>query len=570
MKNKQLSQWQVNYLNILLKFNFQIIFRSGKMNTKVDALTWMSLANISESAQRLEDHFQTILIFDRVDVLLVESKANLYQRMHMINQTNEFCNEYRQAMNENKLKFHIIKLKNCEIIDSVLFRKDLLWISENMHTKLLQEVHDQPSISHLDNKWIINLVQHFYYWSDHWATIQRYIWNYHACQRSKVSKDSINELHQSLSISQKHWKDITMNFITELSLSEDYNIICTIICHLIKECHYVSCHWKDDDISVEETIWIMLWNVYWLHDLLSSIVSNRDFQFISTMWKSLCKRLRITASLFTVYHLKIDDQTKWVNQDVERELRIYYNYMQNDWVKWISMMKFSDNFNIFLIISMISFYFNKDFHLRMSFDSDMTDYEIIRERLKVRKADDIVIWMKELLSFDHQQLKKTKLIIEAQINKHRRDVIYEVDNWVWLFFRNVKITRSCKDLKDKQLELYQITVKTKIFYHLHLSVSMKHLHLMFSLKLLQSYSEDSLSEQHAESLRLIIINDDDDEHWKINDILNFRCYQDWIQYKIKWKDLDRDNEWYYVDKDEFDDFKKVLNEFHMLYSRKSR
>ncbi len=93
---------------------------------------------------------------------------------------------------------------------------------------------------------------------------------------------------------------------------------------------------------------------------------------------------------------------------------------------------------------------------------------------------------------------------------------------------------------------------------------------MFSSKLLQSYSEDFLSEQHAESLRFIIINDDNDEHWEINDILNFKRYWDWIQYKIKWKDLDRNDEWYYVDKDEFNDFKKVLNEFHALYSRKSR
>ncbi len=570
MKNKQLSWWQANYLNILLKFNFQIIFKSDKMNIKVDALTWMSLANVSESAQQLENHFQTILTFDKVDVLLVESKANLYQWVHMINQMNEFCNEYRQAMNENKLKFHITKLKNCKIIDSVLFRKDLLWVFKNMHTKLLQEVHDQPSIFYFDNKWIIDLVQHFYYWSDHWATIRRYIQNCHACQRSKVSRNSINELHHSLSISQKRWKDITMNFITELSLLEDYNVICTIICCLIKEHHYVLCHWEDDDISVEEMIWIMLWNVYRLHDLLSSIVSNRDSQFISTMWKSLCKRLKITASLFTVYHSKIDDQTKQVNQDVERKLRIYCNYMQNDWVKWISMMKFSDNFNIFLIISMISFYFNKEFHSRMSFDLNTTDYETTCERLKARKADDIVIQMKKLLSFDHQQLKKMKLIIEVQINKHKRNVIYEVNDWVWLSFRNVKTTRLCKDLKDKQLELYQITVKAKIFYHLYLSISMKHLHSMFSLKLLQSYSEDLLSEQHAESLKLIIINDDDDEHWKIDDILNFRRYWGWIQYKVKWKDLDRDNEWYYVDKDEFNDFKKVLNEFHVLYSRKSR
>ncbi len=242
MKNKQLSWQQVNYLNILSKFNFQIIFRSGKINIKVDALIRMSLVNIFESAQRLEDHFQTILIFDKVDVLSVESKANLYQRVHMINQTDELCSEYKQAMNENKLKFHITKLKNCEIIDDVLFRKDLLWVSENMHTKLLQEVHDQSLISHLDNKWIIDLVQRFYYWSDHQATIQWYIWNYHACQQSKASRNSINELHHSLSISQKRWKDIAMNFITELSLSEDYNIICTIICHLIKEHHYVFCH----------------------------------------------------------------------------------------------------------------------------------------------------------------------------------------------------------------------------------------------------------------------------------------------------------------------------------------
>ncbi len=148
--------------------------------------------------------------------------------------------------------------------------------------------------------------------------------------------------------------------------------------------------------------------------------------------------------------------------------------------------------------------------------------------------------MKELLSFDHQQLKKTKLIIEVQINKHKRNVTYEVDDWVWLSFRNVKTTRLCKDLKDKQLNLYQITAKMSIFYHLHLSVSMKHLHSIFSSKLLQLYSEDLLSEQHSESLRSIIIKDN--EHWKINDILNFRRYQGWIQYKVKWKDLDKDDE----------------------------
>jgi len=73
------------------------------MNTKVDALIRMSLANVSESAQRLEDCFQTILTLDRVDVLSVESKANLYQRVCMINQTDELLSFNRQQLKKTKL-----------------------------------------------------------------------------------------------------------------------------------------------------------------------------------------------------------------------------------------------------------------------------------------------------------------------------------------------------------------------------------------------------------------------------------------------------------------------------------
>ncbi len=134
MKNKQLTRWQANYLNILLKFNFQIIFRSGKTNFKVDALTKMSMIDSSESAKDIDDRFQTILILNRIDVLLIEFEieseyeTNLYQRVRLVNQKNELCNEYWQAMNKDELKLHDMKLKNCQIIDNVLFKKNLLWM----------------------------------------------------------------------------------------------------------------------------------------------------------------------------------------------------------------------------------------------------------------------------------------------------------------------------------------------------------------------------------------------------------------------------------------------------------
>jgi len=55
------------------------------------------------------------------------------------------------------------------------------------------------------------------------------------------------------------------------------------------------------------------------------------------------------------------------------------------------MMKFNNNFNIFSITSMIFFYFNKEFHFQMSFNSNMIDYKTIYKRLEAKKANNIVI-----------------------------------------------------------------------------------------------------------------------------------------------------------------------------------
>jgi len=95
MKNKQLTRRQVNYLDILFKFNFQIIFWSDKMNIKVDALIRMSLIDVFESTQRTEDYYQTFLTFDRINILAIESEVDLYQWVKDVNKMNELCNEYK-------------------------------------------------------------------------------------------------------------------------------------------------------------------------------------------------------------------------------------------------------------------------------------------------------------------------------------------------------------------------------------------------------------------------------------------------------------------------------------------
>jgi len=96
------------------------------MNTKVNALIRMFLIDISESTQRTENRYQIILTLDRVNILAIESEVDLYQQVKNVNRMNELCNKYKQAISENKLKLHSTELKHCEIVDDILFRKDLL------------------------------------------------------------------------------------------------------------------------------------------------------------------------------------------------------------------------------------------------------------------------------------------------------------------------------------------------------------------------------------------------------------------------------------------------------------
>ncbi len=95
MKNKQLTWHQVNYLDILFEFNFQIIFWSDKMNTKVNALIRMFLIDIFESTQHTEDHYQIILTLNRINILAIKFEVDLYQWVKDVNKMNELCNEYK-------------------------------------------------------------------------------------------------------------------------------------------------------------------------------------------------------------------------------------------------------------------------------------------------------------------------------------------------------------------------------------------------------------------------------------------------------------------------------------------
>ncbi len=395
---------------------------------------------------------------------------------------------------------------------------------------LIREMHDQLSINHLDILRTMKIIKRNYYWSFMWKTVDQYIRNCYVFQQSKTSRDKSNDLLQPLSISEQRWQNIIMNFIINLSDLYDYNAILTVICKLSKERHYISCITDDEDITVEKTAEMLLQWVYWTHDLSSFIVFDRDSQFIFILWKFLCKRLSISLRLFIVYHSQINDQSERVNQNVERYLRFFCSYMQNNWFKWLLMIEFVDNNVLSSVIFLTFFFMNKSFHPRMSFDSDIIEYESIRERLQIARVEDIFNHMNRTLIFAREALIKTREQMMNQTNKHRKKINYKIESKMFWNERNIVTARSFKKLNDKMLNSFINLDLVDSSYKLKLSESM-HVHDVFHSDLLRSVVDDSSSDQKNESSRSIVIKDEDE--WKIDDILNFRRYRRRLQYRVK-------------------------------------
>jgi len=572
MKDKELSRRQMRWVQKLVDFNFKIMYRSGKQNIKVDALT-RRVDSVSRSLENERCRYQrtTILTSNRMKIADLKKSIDesIYKQILETNEIDENCTLLREAIARDEAQYEGTKLRDCRVQNEILYRGDLLWISfdEHLQMKLIREVHDQPSIDHLEILRTMKAIRRYYYWLSMRKTIDRYIQNCYICQRSKALRNKFNELLHSLLILEQRWKNIVMNFIIGLPLSEGKNVILTVICRLSKKRHYISCSTDDEEITAEKTAELMLQWIYQIHDLLDFIVLNRDSQFIFILWKFLCKRLSINLRLFTAYHSQTDGQSERVNQNVERYLRFFCSYMQDDWAKLLLMVEFVDNNALFSVIFSTPFFLNKGFHPRMSFEPDTTEYESSRERLQAAKAENISEHMNKTLTFARESLAKTREQMVQQANKHRKEVDYEAGSKMFLNERNIVTARPFKKLDDKMLDLFTNLDLVDSSYKLELPETMR-VHDVFHPGLLRPAVDDPLPGQKNEPPGSIVVNDEDE--WEIDDILNSRRYRRRLQYRVKWNGYDNDLNWYNADGDEFMNAQEVVDDFHIRYSNKPR
>ena len=186
-----------------------------------------------------------------------------------------------------------------------------------------------------------------------------------------------------------------MDFITKLPVVAGKDTILVVYNRLSKMTHFMATTKKT---SVEGLARLFKDNMWKLHRLPESVVSDRGLQFVAELTKELNRMLGIETRLSTVFHLQTDGQMERINQELEQYLRIFVDHRQKDWPKWLVLAEFAVNNKVHMATKVSSFIANYSRELRMRGN--------IRKKEKVEKVTKFIERMRKVQGEAGVALKK--------------------------------------------------------------------------------------------------------------------------------------------------------------------
>lgn len=138
-----------------------------------------------------------------------------------------------------------------------------------------------------------------FFWTGLRTFVKQYIRECDICQRMKGETISPAGLLQPLPIPERNWTEISMDFIEGLPRSQGCEVIFIVMDRLSKYSHFISLSHPYTASSVAR---VFMDNIFKLHGMPLSIVSDRDPVFTSTFWRELFKLQGTQLKHNSAYH----------------------------------------------------------------------------------------------------------------------------------------------------------------------------------------------------------------------------------------------------------------------------
>ena len=124
-------------------------------------------------------------------------------------------------------------------------------------------------------------------------------------------------------VPEKLWTHLTVDFIMKLPVVARKDVILVVCNRLSKIAHFVA---TTEGTSVEGLVRLFRDNMWKLHRLPESVVSDRGPQFAVELTRELNKMLGIEIRLSTAFHPQTDRQMEQINQELEQYLKFFMEH----------------------------------------------------------------------------------------------------------------------------------------------------------------------------------------------------------------------------------------------------
>lgn len=441
--------------------------------------------------------------------------------------------------------------------DGVLTTRSLIYVpnSEDIKVRIMQQAHDSKETGHPGQAKTLEVLQRTFFWPRMRDFINEYINSCDICQRNKPVHHKKFGYLQPLPIPTGPWRSISMDHIQDLPRSQGGNAILVVVDRLTKQAHFIKADATDDAKKLAKQFEE---NIFRLHGLPSDIVSDRGTTFNAEWWKEFLRRLAIKPNLSTAWHPETDGQTERVNQTIETHLRIFCDYLQDDWADLLSVAEFAYNATYHSAIGMSPFYANYGYHPRMAIDIFDNPVGSAVERLEaLHDAHE--------LAKDNIQKAIRQYVFWANKKRHPHPE-FEVGQRVWLLRRFVKTIRPSTKLDSKKLGPFTIAQRiSSTAYKLHLPGTMR-IHPVFHVSLLEPYIENRHPQRQVAEPPPPVI-DEGRERYIAEKILDSRMYHDQLDYWIHWQGYGvQDRTWCWAS--DYADDDPIVVDFHTRHPHK--
>ena len=218
---------------------------------------------------------------------------------------------------------------NFSIEKDLLLYKNRWYIpkDEGLRRTIMEAEHDSKIAGHFGTYKTIGRVRANFYWAKMEEHITEYVCSCDVCQRNKVIRHEKYGLLEPFEVPMRPWTAISMDFIIGLPKSEGYTKIWVIVDRFSKMAHFIPLKTEE---HIKELALTFVKEIWRLHGLPESIVSDRDTRFTSQFWTSLMQLLPVKLNMSMAFHPESDGQTERVNQTLEQYLRSYCTYQQDN------------------------------------------------------------------------------------------------------------------------------------------------------------------------------------------------------------------------------------------------